>query len=186
MNLVRFTLSLKTVSRGLFLTVLSLVLVACGGSNNSDLTQYIAEVKRTPPQKSIDPLPSFPPNPLFVYSAATERSPFQPLVRDIEVIVEAIGENVQPDKNRVQEFLESFPLGSLAMVGSLESEGAFWALIDDGQGGIHRVKKGNYMGRDHGQIIAATPSQLTLVEIVSVGPNKWIKRPATLELSVQE
>ena len=72
------------------------------------------------------------------------------------------------------------------MVGTLELDKTLWALVDDRQGGIHRVRNGNYLGRDHGKIVATTPGQLTVVEIVSDGLDGWAERPRTLELSVQE
>jgi type IV pilus assembly protein PilP len=163
------------------------VLAACGGSNNSDLTQYIAETKRRP-AGSIEPLPDFTRYQSFSYSAATQRSPFQPPVRALEAYVGGGGgdANIQPDLNRVPEFLENFAVASLTMVGTLERDGSLWALIDDGRGGIHRVKKGNYLGRDHGKIVTASKSQLTVLELVSDGLDGWIERPRTIELSVQE
>ncbi|MCE2027647.1 pilus assembly protein PilP [Sessilibacter corallicola] len=182
---IALRLNITRLSKLILLVVTAGVLSACGGANNGDLTQYIAETKRRP-AGAIDPLPSFTPYQSFTYSAATKRSPFQPPVRAIEEFVGGGSADIQPDLNRVREFLENFSIASLTMVGTLEREGSLWALIDDGRGGIHRVRKGNYLGRDHGKIVTASQNQLTVLELVSDGLDGWIERPRTIELSVQE
>jgi type IV pilus assembly protein PilP len=70
------------------------------------------------------------------------------------------------------------------MVGTLE-RGAFnWALVKDPEGGIHRVKVGNYLGRNHGKIVELTDTYLAVVEIVTDGTRDgWVERPRTIELS---
>lgn len=165
---------------------LSVLLSACGGSNNGDLSQYIAETKRRP-AGAVEPLPSFSPYGTYTYSAATLRSPFQKPARVLENFAFGSGSSdVAPDSNRTKEFLESFPLSSLQMVGSLEQNGVLWALIDDDNGGIHRVSVGNYLGLNHGRIVEADKVHLTILEIVSDGNSGWVERPDTLELQVSE
>ncbi len=185
LNKISLRLTITRLSKLSLVTFTAGFLVACGGSNNGDLTQYIAETKRRP-AGAIEPLPDFTRYKSFTYSAATQRSPFQPPVRAIEQFVGGGSADVKPDLNRVPEFLENFSIATLTMVGTLERDGSLWALIDDSRGGIHRVKKGNYLGRDHGKIVAASQNQLTVLELVSDGLDGWIERPRTIELSVQE
>ncbi|BFM05189.1 pilus assembly protein PilP [Halioxenophilus aromaticivorans] len=166
-------------------TLAALLVSGCGGDSNADLKQFIDETKRRP-AGAIEPLPSFRPYEAFTYSASTERSPFEPPVKALDLYYGSGNSNIKPDLTRRKEYLEDFPLESLRMVGTLELNKTLWALIDDRQGGIHRVRNGNYLGRDHGKIVATTPGQLTVVEIVSDGLDGWVERPRTLELSVQE
>ncbi|MCD9459742.1 pilus assembly protein PilP [Marinibactrum halimedae] len=163
----------------------ALVLGGCGGAQHDDLQQFMAETKRRP-AGSIEPLPSFSPYEAFIYAAATLRSPFEPPVKVIDPFISGPRSDVTPDLNRVKEYLEEFPVQSLTLVGSISKGGTLWALINDGNGGIHRVREGNYMGRDHARVISAGKTQLTLVEIVSDGLNGWVERPRTLELQVQD
>ena len=163
----------------------ALLLTGCGASEHSDLRQFIEETKRRP-AGSIEPLPSFRPYEAFSYSASTERSPFQPPVKALDLYYGKGDSDIAPDLTRRKEFLEGFAIESLRMVGTLELAGSLWALIDDGRGGIHRVREGNYLGKDHGQIIATTTGQLTVVEIVSDGVDGWIERPRTIKLKVQD
>ena len=82
----------------------------------------------------------------------------------------------------MKEQLESYNLESLSMVGTLEQKGTVWALIDDGQGAVHQVLTGNYMGRNHGKIIEVRHDSIAVMEIISNGKDSWIERPRTLKL----
>ncbi len=158
------------------------VLSACGGGDPfQDLKEFMSEVKAKP-QGHIDPIPTFTPYKAFTYGATAQRSPFvKPL--DIKQITRLEPRSdVKPEPNRTKEFLERFGLETLTLVGSLEQYGQFWLLIDDGAGGVHRVKEGNYLGRNHGKIVEAGDSYLALVEIVPNGLDGWIERPRTLKL----
>jgi type IV pilus assembly protein PilP len=174
------------LNRKLLLCALFLVqLAGCASSKDTtDLTRYIDEVKARP-QGSIEPLPPVRTFDPFIYGATAMRSPF-----DEPVIVTTIegtrDPDVKPDPLRVKDFLESFNLDSLAMVGTLEQNGALWALVKDPSGGIHRVTVSNYIGKNHGKITAATTTQLNLIEIVGDGLGGWVQRPRTIKLSEKE
>ena len=160
-------------------------LVGCASNGDtSDLTVYIAEVKARP-EGSIEPLPPVRTFDPFIYSATALRSPFdEPVV--VTTVEGTRNPDVKPDPLRVKDFLESFNLDSLAMVGTLEQNGALWALVKDPTGGIHRVTVGNYVGKNHGKITSATTTQLSLVEIVADGLGGWVQRPRTIKLSEKE
>lgn len=167
------------------LSLVTLTLAGCASSGDTaDLTSYIESVKARP-QGNIEPLPPVRTFDPFIYGATAMRSPF-----DEPVIVATIEGNrdpdVKPDPLRVKDFLESFNLDTLAMVGTLEQNGALWALVRDPSGGIHRVTINNYIGKNHGKITAATTTQLSLVEIVSDGLGGWVQRPRTIKLSEKE
>lgn len=170
----------------LFLLVpVVVVLTACAGGNNQDLREYIADVKKRP-KGAIEPIPTFRPYEAFSYSAVTLRSPFEQPVPEVEKVYVEASENVKPDLSREKELLEGFNMASLAMVGSLELNGALWALVDDGEGGVHPVTKGNYLGKNHGRIVSASESGIEILEIVSNGRDGWVERPRTLKIKEKE
>lgn len=162
---------------------LCVLATACGSDNNQpELREYIEEVKARPPGM-IEPMPTFRPYEAFVYSAAATRSPFDPPIEEKQRILTEADANLKPDLSREKEFLETFDFGELRMVGTLTMRGTLWALIRDPSGGIHRVKTGNYLGKDHGRIVETSRAQLNIVEIVSNGLDGWVERPRTLNLS---
>jgi type IV pilus assembly protein PilP len=57
------------------------------------------------------------------------------------------------------------------------------ALGRDGAGQVHRVTRGDYMGRNHGQVDSITAERIDLTEIVPAGDGGWVERPRTVELS---
>jgi len=167
----------------LLCSVLGAMLVGCSGEDLSDLDSFMAE-KRSRPGGIIAPIPTFKAYEAFAYSATTLRSPFdRPIeVREIAQL-QAIAA-IKPDANRTKEFLEQYTFDSLRMVGTLERDNNQWTLIKDPDGGVHRVKAGNYLGRAHGKIVDMTETFVSVVEIVSDGtPDGWVERPRTIKLS---
>ncbi|MDF3193676.1 type 4a pilus biogenesis lipoprotein PilP [Pseudomonas sp. 1928-m] len=166
-----------------------LVLLACfvlalsgceGGSGFSDLQAYMDEV-RARPKGEIEPLPKFQPYESFTYSAASLRSPFQPPVK-LELMAQQKGsKDIKPDEARVRQFLEGFNIETFLMVGTLANDAGSFALIS-GAGGVHRVRVGDYLGRNHGRIFAIDESKVDVVEIVPDGEGGWLERPRSLSL----
>ena len=162
---------------GLLLAALS----GCGGGDDvSDLQSYMDEV-RARPKGSIEPLPQFQPYEPFAYGAADMRSPFQPPIK-IDLTAKQRGsKNIKPDETRQKQFLEGFNIETFQMVGTLSNASGRFALIK-GAGGVHRVKVGDYLGRNDGRIVSITESQIDVIEIVPDGEGGWLERPRTLSL----
>ncbi|SDK57335.1 pilus assembly protein PilP [Microbulbifer yueqingensis] len=152
---------------------------------HSDLRQKMADVKRQP-KGQIDPIPVFTPYQPYVYSAAGERSPFSRPMLEADQRVVGRRLDVAPDQDRQKELLERFNFDALTMVGTLSRSGQLWALIDDGDGGIHRITVGNYVGKNHGKVVNATASQVDVLEIVPDGTGGWIERPRALTLEEKD
>ena len=47
---------------------------------------------------------------------------------------------------------------------------------------MHRVREGDFMGSNWGEIETITPSRIDLTEIVSDGGDGWLERPRSIEL----
>ena len=161
--------------------VLLVVLAGCsGGSDFSDLQSYMDEV-RAKPKGAIEPPPKFQPYEPFTYSAAALRAPFQPPIK-IDVANKQRGsKDIKPDETRVKQFLEGFNIETFEMVGTLGNDGSLYGLVK-GAGGVHRVKIGDYLGRNHGQIKSISESGIDVVEIVPDGEGGWLERPRSLTL----
>ena len=170
-----------TIRNGLLMVLVALGLAGCGGDTD-DLDKYVNEVKARPGGR-IDPLPEITPYEIFTYIADAEgvRSPFVP-----DTPQATAGRGVggaRPDLDRSREFLESFPLDTLRMVGTMYIGETTYALVRTADGLIHRVVPGNYMGQNDGRIIGITDSEIDMVEIISDGIGGYIERDAAIGLS---
>lgn len=161
------------------------LIAACGSNSFPDLDTYMAEVKARP-AGHIEPIPAFTAYKTFTYSVSGMRNPFQqPVeVKDITRLQRLV--KVKPDTSRPKEFLEQFSIDSLNMVGTVQMDGTLWALIQDTQGSVHRVKMGNYMGKNFGRIVELTENDVSVIEVVSNGPDEWVERPHKLPLKTVE
>ena len=169
----------SSIKHGLVL-VLALGVAACG-ADMDELDRYINEVKARPGGR-IDPLPDIKPYEIFTYVADAEglRSPFVPDTP------EARGGTVggtRPDPDRSREYLESFSLDTLSMVGTLYIGDTMYGLVRTSDGLIHRVVPGNYLGQNDGRITDISESEIALVEIISDGIGGYIERDAAISLS---
>lgn len=168
----------------LICSVVALLSGCSGNSEFEDLQTFVAEVNARP-KGTIEPLPEFKPYESFQYSAAGLRAPFSPPV-EVKLIKyrdEKAKSDIKPDFNRPKEYLEGFSMDALRMVGTITmNEGELWALVDDSDGGVHRIQPGNYMGRNHGRVTDVNISQIDVIEIVPDGHGGWLERPRTLKL----
>lgn len=155
------------------------------GAPDSDLSAYVQSVKQRP-AGPIDPVPAFRPYESFSYGAMLKRSPFDRPVVELQQLLRAAGKKIEPDLNREREHLENFPVGALAMVGTIKKDGVLWGLVSDGQGGVHRIRQGNYLGRNHGRVVTVAQSQLEFIEIISDGLDGWVERPRSLRIEEKE
>jgi len=173
----------NTIQQIILSGMMVIVVASCSsGGLYTDLDQFIAEVEAKP-KGQIAPLPEFQAYKPFTYSSSNRRSPFEPpIIVPKKTAEQAKNLDVKPPANHVREFLERFNLASLTMVGTLEQNDDTWALIEDVQGGVHRVQVGDYMGTNWGRIDTVAPARIDLTEIVSDGSGGWQYRPRSLEL----
>ena len=88
---------------------------------------------------------------------------------------------VAPELSRRKEPLESMPLDSIKMVGSLNKGGQLVAIVKV-DNLLHQVRAGNYLGPNYGRIMKVSETELVLREIVQDAAGEWIERAATLQL----
>ncbi len=155
-------------------------LAGCAG-DMSDLQVYVDKVKA---QKStgIKPIPEIKPYESFQYPNHT-KDPFDTAILAAAPPPTQARTGVQIDETRPREFLESFPLDTLRMVGTLEQQETVWALIRTPDGTIQRVTVGNYMGQNNGEIMQIFETSVTLKEYVPDGFGGYLEREGSIAVS---
>lgn len=162
------------------------VLSACGQSDNEEVQRWMAEQRaNTKPQVTPIPEPKkFAPQ---SYTQDASIEPFsnqkltQALKRDSQQSGTASAALLAPELARRKEPLESYPLDSMAMVGSLQKKGQPVALIKV-DNLLYQVKSGNYLGQNYGRVTKIAETEVVLRELVQDAAGEWIERNATLQL----
>ena len=175
----------RTLSRWLPALALGLALSACS-SNMDELQSYIAEVKARPAQ-SIEPIPPVKTYSPYVYDGESGRDPFRTSTSEgSDANAELAGASgrsgPRPDFDRTKEYLERFELDTLSMVGTFGQGDNYWGLIRDPDGVVHRVSVDDYMGKNHGKIVAIRDNEVVLTELITDGLGGWLVREATVAL----
>ncbi len=160
-----------------------LLISGCGGGDAmSELEAYTQSVLARPPSP-IEQLPEIKPVDTFVYESQDRRNPFTPDAQSEPDQEMALDNGLAPDPNRRKEELEGYALDSLRMVGTLELVDGRWGLIRAKDGILHRVRVGNYLGQNSGQIISIEDDAIQVTEIISDAPGQWRERAATIALT---
>lgn len=150
-----------------------LLLNGCSNEPDKDVVEFVKDAKAQKTEK-IGELPVFPAFKMFSYTANLDklRDPFMPFATSTaEKSSKYAGPS--PDLNRPREPLELYPLDSLKMVGTLERDGEYYALIKDANNILHRVSVGNYIGQNSGRIEKITGKSIEIKEWLSDGKGGW-------------
>lgn len=164
---------------------LAAVLGGCSGSKEDELRQWMTEQKgQTRPKITpISEPKQFQPQ---TYALVTEVDPFSMLkltqaLRRESNQAASNGALIAPELARRKEALESFPLDSMAMVGSLVKASQPVALVKV-ENLLYQVRPGSYLGQNYGRVLKISETEVTLREIVQDAVGEWIERSATLQL----
>jgi hypothetical protein len=71
------------------------------------------------------------------------------------------------------------------MVGTVRQEGVVWALLNAKEGTIHRVRVGNYIGKNYGKVVNIVDNKIELVEIFADSSGAWRERKAAVTMADQ-
>ena len=178
----------RALGRALVLASLAAIAAGCS-TDKSDLEKFVRD-ERAKPGGAIEPLPTPRVFDTFTYKPEDRRSPFSiDLSGTALALVShsrggAVGaDQVTIDKDRAHEYLEDYPLDSLRMVGTLTLKGTQYALVRDGDGTVHRVVAGNYLGQNNGKIVSISETEIHISEIVSDGRGSYVSRDTALSLN---
>lgn len=168
-----------------YIGLLTLLLTACSRTDMADLEEYVEQTKKTENPR-VDSIPDFGDIPSYFYEAQHMRDPFEPLIDSQRQTLLGTGEGKQKvdcpspeDSHRVRVGIELIPLDALQMVGTLETKDpqgrpVLWALVvSKSDGTIYRVKQGDYMGNNYGQIINISEEEIEILEQIPDNEGCW-------------
>lgn len=159
----------------------TLGLAGCSAEHD-ELQQWMEQQRREakPNVPPLQPPRQFDPQP---YTSAQAVEPFSNQKLSVALKAEARGPNslLASELNRRREPLESHPLDSMNMVGSVNKLGQPYALLRV-DNLLYQVKVGDHLGQNYGRITRIAETEITLREIVQDAAGEWIERPATLQL----
>ena len=167
--------------RRLTCVLLALALAGCGDGDVKEVNLWMQQVRQqsrvlVPPLSA--PKTFIP----FAYTAKDVTDPFSPNKLQTELAKAArSGSAFKPDLDRRKEVLESFPLDTLRMVGTLQQGGATYALLQV-EKAVYRVRAGEHLGQNFGAIVGITEAAVTIREIVQDAAGDWVERMSKLEL----
>ena len=174
----------RIVAGGVMRVLLAMIFVlsaGCSVNDNADLHSELNAIKARPAGK-IPPLPVFVPYKTYMYGAKDEEDPFKGFGGDA---VEEKTTDIPDDSPlgiRNPETLEQYPLDTLRYVGQLTKDGDAWAIITSPDMIVHRVKVGNHLGNNYGEIVEIGESKITISETIPDEIGGWLKREAALSL----
>ena len=169
------------VGRG-WLVLTALVMLASCSAEHDELRAWMEQQRREakPSVPPLQPPKRFDPQP---YLAAQAVDPYSSQKLTVALKQEARQPNslLSAEMNRRKEPLESYPLDSMNMVGSVNKQGQPFALLRV-DNLLYQVKVGDYLGQNYGRITRIGETEITLREIVQDAAGEWIERPAALQL----
>jgi type IV pilus assembly protein PilP len=154
----------------------------CGGEEHRELQAELNALTKDV-RGRVDPLPQVRPYEPVPYTAEAQIDPFRPERIDVAKsgIAAVSASKLAPDPNRPKEPLESFPLESIQMLGTITQSKETFALVKAGPN-LYRVRKGNYMGQNFGVITGIDDAQISLKELVQDAGGDWVERSSALQL----
>ncbi len=157
------------------------LLSACS-TDNEELRAWMDQQRREakPNVKPLQPPKKFDPEP---YASAQSVEPFSGQKLSVALKQEAKQPNslFAAEMNRRKEPLESYPLDSMTMVGSVNKQGQPYALLRV-DNLLYQVKVGDYLGQNYGRIMKIAETEVTVRELVQDPGGDMVERPATLQL----
>ena len=174
-----------TFNKSVTAAAIAVALTACGSSGPEELQAWMNE-QRAQTRPKVDPIPEpkkFTPQ---AYTQEASTDPFSNLKLTQALKRESAQSTsnaalAAPEIARRKEPLESFPLDSMKMVGSMVKEGRPVALVRV-DNLLYQVRPGNYLGQNFGKIMKVGETEVVLREIVQDAAGEWIERVATLQL----
>lgn len=169
------------IARMAWCTALVTLLAGCGNDDAGDVRRWMDETRSQAPVKitEISPPKRFTP---FTYGGKGGAEPYSPSkIAHALPPLSMMASGRKPDLDRPREALEAFPLDAMKMVGTMQKHGTLFAVVQAGTG-VFKVRLGNHIGQNLGQVTKITDATVELTEIAQDASGEWIERPAKLDL----
>lgn len=174
-----------TLKRQLSVLLTAVILVGCSSGNQEHLSSWMQGERASirPNVSSIEAPKDFTPLPYLISDGAEPYSEerLASILRGNKDKVIGNSALIEAEESRRKQPLESFPLDSIVMVGSLNKQGAVVALVKVNEL-LHQISKGNYLGQNYGQVMAVTEGEILIREIFQDPLGEWVERPTSLQL----
>jgi len=171
----------------ILLGVLSAALLAgCGDSDVREVRDWMAQVQREthPTVKPLAEPKTFIP---YAYGAREALEPFSQtkLLGELAKAAAVSNNPNQPDTTRPRELLETFPLDTMIMVGTIEKGGTRYALLQIDRA-LYQVRAGQRVGQNFGVVTRVSDGAIDIREVAQDAAGEWVERMAKLELQSKE
>ncbi|BBN83015.1 pilus assembly protein PilP [Pseudoalteromonas sp. A25] len=162
--------------------VLSLsVLLGCN-DDTAEQKEFIDQIQASATPQ-VEPVPQMRDFTHFAYTAHNLRSPFvAPEPEVIESKMIQVQNCLHPDPDRARDPLEKYPIDTLSMKGTIATKNVTWALVKASDQGLYKVRRGQYMGLYHGEVIKVQPGYIELLELIPDGSGCWKERLSRVEI----
>lgn len=158
-----------------------LALTACSGEQQ-ELPEWTAQQREEvkPSVQLIMPPKKFNSQ---AYLMADAVEPFSTQKLTVAIKQEARQPNslLAAEVNRRPEPLESYPLDSVTMVGSLMKQNMPFALLRVDKL-LYQVKLGDYLGQNYGKIVKISETDMSIREVVQDASGEWTERTSSIQL----
>lgn len=162
------------------------LLAGCGDSDVREVRDWMAQVQREthPTVKPLAEPKTFIP---YAYGAKESLDPFSQtkLLGELAKAAAVSTNPNQPDTKRPRELLETFPLDTMSMVGTIEKGGTRYALLQIDRA-LYQVRAGQRVGQNFGVVTRVNDGAIDVREVVQDAAGEWVERMAKLELQSKE
>jgi len=158
------------------------LLAGCSGSDVAEVKSWMADVDKNS-HVNVKPLAepkTFIP---FAYSVREQTDPFDPnkLLAELARAAAQGNNPLRPDDKRRREFLETFPIDTMKMVGTITKGGVAYGLVQIDRA-VYQVKAGQWIGQNFGKVTGVADTAITIKETVQDAGGEWVERMSKLEL----
>jgi type IV pilus assembly protein PilP len=164
----------------------AMLLAGCGDSDVREVRDWMEQVKRDT-RPAVKPLPEPKDFLPYAYGARQAVDPFNPnkLLGELARAAATSNNPNQPDLQRPREQLETYPLDTMQMVGTMEKGGVRFALLQVDRS-LYQVRTGQRIGQNFGVVAHVGEDAVDIREVVQDAAGEWTGRMSKLELQTKE
>jgi type IV pilus assembly protein PilP len=164
----------------------AMLLAGCGDSDVREVRDWMEQVKRDT-HPAVKPLPEPKDFLPYAYGARQAVDPFNPnkLLGELARAAATSNNPNQPDLQRPREQLETYPLDTMQMVGTMEKGGVRFALLQVDRS-LYQVRTGQRIGQNFGVVTHVGEDAVDIREVVQDAAGEWAGRMSKLELQTKE
>jgi type IV pilus assembly protein PilP len=164
----------------------AMLLAGCGDSDVREVRDWMEQVKRDT-HPAVKPLPEPKDFLPYAYGARQAVDPFNPnkLLGELARVAATSNNPNQPDLQRPREQLETYPLDTMQMVGTMEKGGVRYALLQVDRS-LYQVRTGQRIGQNFGVVTHVGEDAVDIREVVQDAAGEWTGRMSKLELQTKE